>query len=220
MGITEIVTDLPEIGVAHGPGRTASQLAATAGELLERSTGPVFVTKTSPEQGATIRAAWPAATRYPRSGLVVARPLREPLQAHLAVVTAGTSDLAVAEEAAGTARAMGLEVTSLADVGVAGLHRLLAHRDFLQRVDGVIVAAGMDGALASVTVGLVACPVIALPTSIGYGTAFGGVAALMAMVSSCTPGVAVVNVDDGLAAAVVAWRILRPCGSRRSSRMS
>lgn len=219
MSVTEI-TDLPEIRIVAGPGRTAGQVAAMVGELLERSAGPVFVTRTTPEQCAAIRTVWPQATRQPRSGLAVARPLREPLPGHLAVVTAGTSDLAVAEEAADAARALGLAVTSIADVGVAGLHRLLAHRELLRRVDCVIVAAGMDGVLASVTAGLVACPVIALPTSIGYGTSFGGVAALLAMVSSCTPGVAVVNVDDGLAAAVVAWRILRARGSRRSSRMS
>jgi pyridinium-3,5-biscarboxylic acid mononucleotide synthase len=208
------------IGVVAAPGRTASQLAAMVRDLLERSAGPVFATRTAPEQYAAIRTVWPQATRHARSGLLVVRPVREPLQAQLAVVTAGTSDLAVAEEAAGAARALGLAVTSIADVGVAGLHRLLAHRSFLQQVDCVIVAAGMDGALASVTAGLVACPVIALPTSIGYGTSFGGVAALVSMVSSCTPGVAVVNVDDGVAAAVVAWRILGRCGSRRSGPMS
>lgn len=219
MSVTEIL-DLPEIGIVAGRGRTASQVAATVGELLERSAGPVFVTRTTAEQRAAISRVWPETTHHARSGLVVARPLREPLRGRLAVVTAGTSDLTVAEEAAGAARALGLAVTSIADVGVAGLHRLLAHRGFLRQVDCVIVAAGMDGALASVTAGLVACPVIALPTSIGYGASFGGVAALVAMVSSCTPGVAVVNVDDGLAAAVVAWRILRACGSRRSGRMS
>lgn len=220
MGVTETITDPPQIGVLRGSGKAASQVAAMVGELLERSAGPVFVTGTTVAQCAAIRTVWPQARHHARSGLTVARPVPEPLQAHLAVVTAGTSDLAVAEEAADAARALGLAVTSIADVGVAGLHRLLAHRDFLQRVDCVIVAAGMDGALASVTAGLVACPVIALPTSIGYGTAFEGVAALVAMVSSCTPGVAVVNVDDGVAAAVVAWRILRTCGSRSSSRMS
>jgi NCAIR mutase (PurE)-related protein len=219
MSVTEI-TDLPAIGVVAGAGRTAGQVAAMVGELLERSAAPVFVTRAAPEQYAAIRAIWPGARHHARSGLLVAGPLATPLEAHLAVVTAGTSDLGVAEEAAEAARALGLMVTSIADVGVAGLHRLLAHRGVLQEVDCVVVAAGMDGALASVTAGLVACPVIALPTSIGYGTSFGGVAALLAMVSSCTPGVAVVNVDDGVAAAVVAWRILRTCGSRSSSRMS
>src|SRR6266545_106209 len=194
MSVTEITTDPPGVGIVGGRGKSAGQRAA-------------------------IRAAWPEARYHARSGLTVARPVRVPLAAHVAVVTAGTSDLTVAEEAADAARGLGLTVTTIADVGVAGLHRLLAHRELLQGVDCAIVAAGMDGALASVVVGLIACPVIALPTSIGYGTAFGGVAALVAMVSSCTPGVAVVNVDDGLGAALVAWRILRACGSRRSGRM-
>src|SRR6266540_4039370 len=181
MSVTEITTDPPGVG---------------------------FVTGTTPDQRAAIRAAWPEARYHARSGLTFARPVRVPLAAHVAVVTAGTSDLTVAEEAADAARGLGLTVTTIADVGVAGLHRLLAHRELLQGVD-----------CAMVVVGLIACPVIALPTSIGYGTAFGGVAALVAMVSSCTPGVAVVNVDDGLGAALVAWRILRACGSRRSGRM-
>jgi NCAIR mutase (PurE)-related protein len=215
MSVTGI-TDLPPVGVVSAAGRTAGQLTTMVGELLERAAGPVFVTRTTPEQCDAVRAVWPGAARHARSGLLVARPAPEPLQAHLAVLTAGTSDLAVAEEAAEAARALGLEVTSIADLGVAGLHRLLAHRDFLQRVDCVIVAAGMDGALASVTAGLVTCPVIALPTSIGYGTSLGGVAALLAMVSSCTPGVAVVNVDDGVAAAMVAWRTVVSRDERRN----
>src|SRR6266511_1830626 len=166
MSVTEITTDPPGVGIVGGRGKSAGQVAAMVGELLERSAGPVFVTGTTPDQRAAIRAAWPEARYHARSGLTVARPVRVPLAAHVAVVTAGTSDLTVAEEAADAARGLGLTVTS-----------------------------------------------------IGYGTAFGGVAALVAMVSSCTPGVAVVNVDDGLGAALVAWRILRACGSRRSGRM-
>jgi NCAIR mutase (PurE)-related protein len=209
------ITDRQEVGVVAGPGKTAAQVEAIVRALLEEAAGPVFVTKSTPEQRDAIRGVWPRATHCARSGLVVARPFEELLRGRLAVVTAGTSDLAVAEEAAAVAQALGMAVTSIADVGVAGLHRVLAHRDLLREVDCVIVAAGMDGALASVTAGLVSCPVIALPTSIGYGTSFGGVAALLAMISSCTPGVAVVNVDDGLAAAVAAWRIVRSC--RRES---
>src|SRR6266508_1464072 len=187
MSVTEITTDPPGVGIVGGRGKSAGQVAAMVGELLERSAGPVFVTGTTPDQRAAIRAAWPEARYHARSGLTVARPVRVPLAAHVAVVTAGTSDLTVAEEAADAARGLGLTVTTIADVGVAGLHRLLAHRELLQGVDCAIVAGGM--------------------------------AALVAMVSSCTPGVAVVNVDDGLGAALVAWRILRACGSRRSGRM-
>src|SRR6266498_2294965 len=179
MSVTEITTDPPGVGIVGGRGKYAGQVAAMVGELLERSAGPVFVTGTTPDQRAAIRAAWPEARYHARSGLTVARPVRVPLAAHVAVVTAGTSDLTVAEEAADAARGLGLTVTTIADVGVAGLHRLLAHRELLQGVDCAIVA----------------------------------------MVSSCTPGVAVVNVDDGLGAALVAWRILRACGSRRSGRM-
>jgi NCAIR mutase (PurE)-related protein len=209
-----------EVGVVSGPGKTAAQVEAMVSALLEESAGPVFVTRASGEQRDAVRRVWPRATYHPRSGLAVARPFQGPLRGRLAVVTAGTSDLAVAEEAAAVARALGVAVTSIADVGVAGLHRLLAHRDLLRRADCVIVAAGMDGALASVTAGLVTCPVIALPTSVGYGTAFGGAAALLSMISSCTPGVAVVDVDNGFGAALVACRTIRSYASRRSRRMS
>ncbi len=123
------------------------------------------------------------------------------------VVTAGTSDLPVAEEAAAVARAMGNPVQVLADVGVAGIHRLLKHAELLSGAAVVIVVAGMDGALASVVGGLVRVPVIAVPTSVGYGAAFGGVSALLAMLNSCASGVAVVNIDNGFGAAVAASRI-------------
>jgi hypothetical protein len=127
----------------------------------------------------------------------------------VAVVGAGTSDLPVAEEAAVTAEALGARVERLADVGVAGLHRLLARLDELRRADVVVAVAGMEGALPSVLAGLVAAPVIAVPTSIGYGASFGGLAPLLAMLNACAPGVSVVNIDNGFGAAVVAVRILR-----------
>jgi NCAIR mutase (PurE)-related protein len=127
----------------------------------------------------------------------------------LAVLCAGTSDLPVAEEAAVTAEAMGAQVRRIYDVGVAGLHRLLAHRDVLREAEVVIVCAGMEGALPSVVGGLVGAPVIAVPTSVGYGAAFGGVAALLGMLNSCSPNVTVVNIDNGFGAAYVASMILR-----------
>jgi NCAIR mutase (PurE)-related protein len=122
-------------------------------------------------------------------------------------VTAGTSDLPVAEEAAVTADALGNTVARLTDVGVAGLHRLLARKDELFAASVIIVIAGMDGALASVVGGLVAAPVIAVPTSVGYGAAFGGIAPLLAMLNSCASGVTVVNIDNGFGAAMAASRI-------------
>ena len=128
---------------------------------------------------------------------------------HVAVLCAGTSDLPVAEEAAVTAEAMGVSVDRVYDVGVAGLHRLLSQHDVLSKAKAVIVCAGMEGALPSVVGGLVGAPVIAVPTSIGYGAAFGGVAALLGMLNSCSPNVSVVNIDNGFGAAYVATMILR-----------
>jgi NCAIR mutase (PurE)-related protein len=125
------------------------------------------------------------------------------------VVTAGTGDMPVAQEALVTARVMGAKADLIADVGVAGIHRVLRYRDKLAEADVVIVVAGMDGALPSVVGGLVGCPVIAVPTSIGYGASFGGVAALLTMLNSCAAGVAVVNIDAGFKAGYVAARIIR-----------
>jgi NCAIR mutase (PurE)-related protein len=131
------------------------------------------------------------------------------------VITAGTSDLPVAEEAELTARMIGTETGIVADVGVAGLHRLEAARPGLERADAVVVVAGMEGALASVVGGVATCPVIACPTSVGYGATFGGLAALLSMLASCTPGVACVNVDDGVGAGTVAAMIARSSAGAR-----
>jgi NCAIR mutase (PurE)-related protein len=128
------------------------------------------------------------------------------------ILTAGTSDLPVAREALNTARALGCDADLIADVGVAGLHRLLRHRDRLAAADAIVVAAGMDGALPSVVGGLVDCPVIAVPTSVGYGAAFGGVAPLLTMLNACSAGVAVVNIDAGFKAGYVAALIARRAG--------
>jgi pyridinium-3,5-biscarboxylic acid mononucleotide synthase len=128
------------------------------------------------------------------------------------VITAGTSDLPVAQEAVVTARALGCEVAILADVGVAGIHRLLRHRDRFSRADAIVVVAGMDGALPSVVGGLVDCPVIAVPTSVGYGAAFGGLAPLLTMLNSCSAGVVVVNIDSGFKGGYVAALIARQRG--------
>jgi NCAIR mutase (PurE)-related protein len=149
------------------------------------------------EQDRTARTFWlPAGTARPAAGRVL-------------VLTAGTSDLPVAQEAAVTARALGAGVEVLADVGVAGIHRLLRHRERLAGADAIVVAAGMDGALPSVVGGLVDCPVIAVPTSIGYGAAFGGLAPLLTMLNACSANVVVVNIDSGFKAGYVAALIAR-----------
>jgi hypothetical protein len=129
----------------------------------------------------------------------------------VAVVSAGTADMSVAEEAAVTAEAFGVSVERIYDVGVSGIHRLLAHREKLREAKVIIVIAGMEGALASVVGGLVLAPVIAVPTSVGYGASFGGLAALLAMLNSCAPGVTVVNIDNGFGAAVAAIKIVMSC---------
>jgi NCAIR mutase (PurE)-related protein len=151
-------------------------------------------------QDRLARTFWlPAGVRQPPAGRVV-------------VITAGTSDLPVAQEAAVTARALGCEVTLLADVGVAGIHRLLRHRAQFSGADAIVVVAGMDGALPSVVGGLVDCPVVAVPTSVGYGAAFGGLAALLTMLNSCSASVVVVNIDSGFKAGYVAALIARRAG--------
>jgi NCAIR mutase (PurE)-related protein len=200
----------PRVEVVHAAGKPAEWVGAVVGDLLRRTRGALFVTRSSSAQYQVVRQVAPAATYHPRSGLVVARRCDLPPAGSIAVVTAGTSDLPVAEEAAVAAEALGMRVERLTDVGVAGHHRLLAHRRLLQEVDCVVVVAGMEGALATLVTALVACPVIAVPTSVGYGTSFGGLAALLAMLSSCNPGMTVVNVDNGVGAAVAALRIVQP----------
>jgi NCAIR mutase (PurE)-related protein len=135
---------------------------------------------------------------------VVARDCEKQLRGNVAVVSAGTSDMSVAEEAAVTAETLGSRVTRIYDAGVSGLHRLLAHMEELTSSRVIIAVAGMEGALPSVVGGLVSCPVIAVPTSVGYGTSFGGVAALLAMLNSCASGVSVVNIDNGFGAGYLA----------------
>lgn len=188
-------------------GKTPAQ-AAEAFSLLARAGGPVLATRAGEEHARAIQAAVPGVVVHPAAGMVVL-PGTPPPAGRVAVVCAGTSDLPVAEEAAVTAEALGAQVVRRRDVGVAGLHRLLLHLDELRRAEVVIVVAGMEGALPSVLAGLVAAPVVAVPTSVGYGAAFGGLAPLLAMLNSCAPGVAVVNIDNGFGAAMVALRMLR-----------
>ena len=208
--------------IVYGSGKSAGQVAAIVHQLLEGNEGPVLVTRTGPEQAEAVRAEAAAVgldvlDRPTCGALAILRNVPAPV-GRVLVVTAGTSDLGVAEEAVLTATVMGADVEMVADVGVAGLHRLAAVRGELEAADAIVVVAGMEGALPSVVGGLVARPVIACPTSVGYGASFGGLAALLAMLSSCTPGVACVNIDDGVGAGYVAAMIARRAGRARPER--
>ncbi|WP_298587490.1 nickel pincer cofactor biosynthesis protein LarB [uncultured Selenomonas sp.] len=195
--------------VVYGAGKTAEQIAEILKTLLAESEGNVMATRVDREKARTALAALPEAQYDEVSRIVyVERRVRCEDAAHrILVVTAGTSDIPVAEEAALTARLMGNDVRTIYDVGVAGIHRLLAHREELMAANVVIVVAGMEGALASVVGGLVARPVIAVPTSVGYGASFHGLTALLSMLNSCAAGVAVVNIDNGFGAGAMASRI-------------
>jgi NCAIR mutase (PurE)-related protein len=205
---------LPEVIYAAGktPEQTAgifARMAATGSDVL--------ATRVSPSAAEPILADYPAASFHPLSGVLsLKQSAPSPTLGSLAVLCAGTSDLPVAEEAALTAEAFGVRVTRLYDVGVAGLHRLLAVRDQLALADVVIVCAGMEGALPSVVGGLVSVPVIAVPTSVGYGASFGGAAALLGMLNSCSPNVSVVNIDNGFGAAYTATLIARACSRAKA----
>jgi len=168
-----------------------------------------LATRVSPEQSAHLARAFPQAEqdRVGRTFWLPASTSRTKV-GQVLVLTAGTSDLPVAREAVVTAEALGCDVKLIADVGVAGIHRLLRHRDQFAGADVIVVVAGMDGALPSVVGGLVDCPVIAVPTSIGYGASFGGIAALLTMLNGCAPGVGVVNIDNGFGAAALAHKIV------------
>ena len=202
----------------YGPGKTPEQAAVAAGSLVRQASGAVFVTRATPEQAAAVTEVVPEASYDELSRLVVARRADpDPDLRATAVVSAGTSDLPVAEEAARTAEALGLSVSRTYDVGVAGIHRVIDHRDEIESAGCVIVVAGMEGALPSVVAGLVSRPIVAVPTSVGYGASFDGIAALLAMLSSCAPGVTVVNIDNGFGAALAAHRILRSVSTRSTS---
>jgi pyridinium-3,5-biscarboxylic acid mononucleotide synthase len=192
----------------YGPGKTPDQCAAGVAELLTSPGGPVLLTRAGPEQVAAALAAAPGGTVTPTAGgaLVAWRPA-PPRPERVTVVTAGTADLPVADECAATLTAQGFAPRRLADVGVAGLHRLLADLDALD-ADAVVVIAGMEGALASVVGGLTAAPVLAVPTSAGYGAGLEGVTALLAMLASCAAGVTVVGIDNGFGAACAVARLL------------
>lgn len=197
---------LPE--VIYAPGKTSEEIAAIAGTLLARSSGAVLATRVEPGVAAQVQRNCPGVDYDQAAQLLVWRR-GDPIASIVAVVTAGTADGSVAAETASIAAAIGMQVSEFRDIGVAGLDRLLDRLDEVRAADAIVVIAGMEGALASVIGGLVAVPVIAVPTSTGYGAALDGVTALLAMLSSCAAGVTVVNIDSGFSAAMAAFRLTR-----------
>ena len=199
--------------VVFGQGKTREQIVGIFEKLIARSPN-VLITRTTADVYGDIRNVLADAEWHESAKLIrVIRDKTELGSGEIAVVTAGTSDIPVAEEAALTAEAMGNRVTRIWDAGVAGIHRIISQREILQNARVVIVAAGMEGALPSVVGGLVAVPVIGVPTSIGYGASFGGIAALLGMLNSCSSNVTVVNIDNGFGAGFVASLINRSPGS-------
>jgi NCAIR mutase (PurE)-related protein len=204
----ELRTGLPE--VIYCPGKTTEQIREIARAMLAHPGGALLATRADAAAFEAVRDL-SESIRYDETGRVIvlrAAPEEAPL-GNVTVVCAGTSDLPVAQEAITVAESIGAKCARITDVGVAGLHRTLAVQDELRAADVLIVVAGMEGALPSVVAGLVSAPVIAVPTSVGYGSSFGGLAALLAMLNSCAPGIAVTNIDNGFGAAVLASRILR-----------
>jgi NCAIR mutase (PurE)-related protein len=198
---------MPE--VIFGKGKTPEEIAGISTRLLERSAN-VLATRAAPEAFELVKKSFPEAEYFPRSGALRVWRDRTPRgKGPLAVVCAGTTDLPVAEEACVTAEIMGNEVNQVTDVGVAGIHRLFGHMDVIQQARVIVVCAGMEGALPSAVGGLVSCPVVAVPTSVGYGASFNGLAALLGMLNSCSSNVSVVNIDNGFGGGYVASLINR-----------
>lgn len=193
--------------VIYGAGKTPEQIRAIAASMVREGQKTVLITRMNPEAAAYVGDALPLTyDELSAIGIVGSLPKPDGI-GKIVVATGGTSDMKVAEEAAKTAEAFGNEVVRLYDVGVAGLHRLLAHREQIMSARVIIAIAGMEGALASVIGGLADCPVIAVPTSVGYGASFGGLAALLSMLNACASGVSVVNIDNGFGAGYLASMI-------------
>jgi len=194
----DIRRGFPEVVLCEG--KTTAQVAEIIKRLADGGR-TVMATKAGADVFREVKQGAPDAVYHEQARIITLGPTPEPrTDKTIAVVSAGTSDIPVAEEAAVTAQTMGNPIARLYDVGVAGLHRLLHQQEQLLTANVVVVVAGMEGALASVVSGLVDCPVIAVPTSVGYGASFGGLAALLAMLNSCAPGVTVVNIDNGFGA--------------------
>ncbi|MFT5697224.1 MAG: NCAIR mutase (PurE)-related protein [Desulforhopalus sp.] len=205
----QLRTGIPE--VIYGASKSAEQIIVIAEAMLQRK-GPVLATRVSQEKASHIQTALPILKYNPKSHILFGNQAEtDPAKYRgtTLILTAGTSDIPVAEEARITLKSLGHPVEKIYDVGVAGLHRLLAHRKRIDDAATIIVVAGMEGALPSVVAGIARAPVIAVPTSVGYGASFGGIAALLGMLNSCAPGVAVVNIDNGFGAACMADAINR-----------
>jgi len=202
-------TGIPE--VIYGASKTPQQLISIASSLLKHGE-PLLATRVNPTKASHVQKVLPELSYHRDAQMLTcnSRPeCQDRYRGYSIVICAGTSDIPVAEEARKTLTTLGHPVKKLYDVGVAGLHRLLKHQSLLSDAAAIIVVAGMEGALPSVIGGLVPCPVIGVPTSIGYGASFGGIAALLGMLNSCAPGVAVVNIDNGFGAACIAEAINR-----------
>lgn len=200
-------TGIPE--VIYGESKTAEQIITIGAALLARS-APVLATRVDHDKAMQVQQALPELRYHPRARMLTCNEqpiVPDNCRGTVVVICAGTSDIPVAEEALLTAHCLGNPTEKLFDAGVAGLHRLLNNQPLLQSASVIIVAAGMEGALPSVVGGLVGCPVIGLPTSVGYGTSFGGLAALLGMLNSCAPGLGVVNIDNGFGAGCLASSI-------------
>jgi len=207
---------IPE--VIYCPGKTAKQVLAIM-KAIQKAGHDILATRASREQYSIVRKSIPKAV-YHETARAITLDVRKRGTLHglVAVVCAGTSDLPVAEEAALTAERMGSKVVRVFDVGVAGLHRLVNRLDVLKSARAVVVVAGMEGALPSVVGGLIDKPIIAVPTSVGYGTSMNGIAALLAMLNSCVPGITVVNIDNGFGAGAAAAMINRGAGEPAKKR--
>lgn len=202
----ELRNGLPE--AVYAEGKRTDDLEAIVDRMMQAH-GRVLVTRLRPESAEAILAGRPEAAYHERARILTCGEPHASLPGTITVLAAGTSDLHVAEEAAVCAAWFGHEVERCFDVGVAGLHRLLGNLPAIRKADVVIAVAGMDGALPTVVAGMVPAPVVAVPTSVGYGASFGGLAALLTMLNACAPGIGVVNIDNGYGAAVLASRIAR-----------
>ncbi|WP_303869213.1 nickel pincer cofactor biosynthesis protein LarB [Acetobacterium wieringae] len=202
----ELRNGYPE--VIYSPGKSLNQIKGIVENMLTRSTGNILASRAERDVFDTIKSITPDAIYYEEArSVVVKREEYKTTEDYILVVTAGTSDIPVAEEAAVTAMVMGNQVKRLYDVGVAGIHRLLGNVPIINHAKVIIVVAGMEGALASVVGGLTDKPIVAVPTSIGYGASFGGISALLGMLTSCASGIGVVNIDNGFGAACMASKI-------------
>jgi pyridinium-3,5-biscarboxylic acid mononucleotide synthase len=222
VGSPSVRADLGRVGrtgepeVVYAEGKSPEQTREAASALVAGRVRPVLVTRATAAHAAAVTGAHPTTSWHPETGLLVLDPLAPHPEVRLGditIVTAGTSDLRVADECRLVLEAMGERPAMIADVGVAGLHRLLEVRPQLEAARVVVAVAGMEAALGPVVAGLVAAPVIAVPTSVGYGAAQHGMTALHGLLSACAPGIAVVNIDNGFGAAMVARRILQADGS-------